>query len=64
MGGDIGEAAHFDMTLNDDVICSTIPDHSDNGDSDWAAGSCSAAVDVVAGKCCSDVVRICVKSIQ
>ena len=43
-----GEAGIFDMTLNDDVIC-TAPDHSHNGAHDWASGFCSAVVDVVAG---------------
>ena len=38
----------FDMRLNDDVICSTFPDHAQSG-TDVASGSCSAIVDVVAG---------------
>ena len=46
---DSGEYGRFDMFLNDDVICSTHPDHSDNGAGDDAPGSCSAVVDVVAG---------------
>ena len=44
--------SHFaliDMRLNDDVICSTRPDHSTNGSGDTAPGSCSAVVDIVAG---------------
>ena len=44
-----GEYAYFNMHLNDDVICSTWPDHSDNGDLDYTQGSCSAVVDVVEG---------------
>ena len=47
---DIGEFGRFDIRLNDDVICTTYPDHSDNGSSDYAPGSCSAIVDIVAGK--------------
>ena len=50
---DLGESGRFDMRLNDDVICTTQPDHSDNGGGDYAPGSCSAAGDVVAGKGCS-----------
>ena len=45
-----GEYGNFDMMLNDDVICSTIPDHASNGANDYAPGSCSAVVDLVAGK--------------
>ena len=44
-----GEAATFDMRLNDDVICTTLPDHSNNGASDYAPGSCSTVVDIVTG---------------
>ena len=44
-----GEYASFDMTLNDDRICTAYPDHSHNGDKDLAPGSCSAVVDVTAG---------------
>ena len=44
-----GESGIFDMTLNDDVICTAAPDHSHNGAYDWATGICSAVVDVVAG---------------
>ena len=44
-----GESGRFDMMLNDDIICSTVPDHSNNGASDYVTGSCSAVVDVVAG---------------
>ena len=47
---DQGEAGRFDMRLNDDVICTTDPDHNNNGAGDFAPGSCSAVVDVVAGK--------------
>ena len=43
-----GEFGIFDMTLNDDVICTAHPDH-DNGGNDRAPGSCSAIVDVVTG---------------
>ena len=46
---DDGESAYFDMTLNDDVICSTFPDHNSNGAGDFAPGSCSAVTDAVAG---------------
>ena len=45
-----GEFGHFNMRLSDDVICSTNPDHGSNGDNDYAPASCSAVVDVVAGK--------------
>ena len=44
-----GEYGRFEMTLNDNDICTTYPDHSNNGAQDWAPGSCSAVVDVVAG---------------
>ena len=50
---DDGEHGLFDMRFNDDVICSTHPDHSNNGNGDYAPGSCSAVVDIVAGKYCS-----------
>ena len=39
----------FDLELNDDIICSTLPDHNDGGVQDFGPGSCSAVVDVVAG---------------
>ena len=45
----IGEDGYFDMYLNSDIICSTIPDHGNSGANDYAQGSCSAVVDVVAG---------------
>ena len=35
------------MRLNDDVICTSRPDHNEL--SDLAPGSCSAVVDVVTG---------------
>ena len=41
-----GESGWFDMTLNDDVICSTYPDHNNNV---YAPGSCSAVVHVTSG---------------
>ena len=44
----IGEWGHFDMSLNDDVICLSYPDHLDSGP-DLAAGPCSAVVDAAAG---------------
>ena len=44
---DNGEAAHFDMRLNDVNICTTYPDHSDTND--YSPGLCSAVVDVIAG---------------
>ena len=47
-----GEFARVDMRLNDDVICSTRPDHNSNGASDNAVGSCSASLEIVAGKSC------------
>ena len=46
---DFGEFGRFDMRLNDDVICSTLPDHDTNGSNDYAPGSCSALVNAVAG---------------
>ena len=46
-----GEAARFDITVNDDEVCTTYPDQ--NATTDLAPGSCSAVVDVVAGKGCS-----------
>ena len=45
---DFGEFGYFDMYLNDDVICSTLPDHDILG-SDYPTGSCSAVMDVEAG---------------
>ena len=42
-----GEFGRFDMRLNNDVICSTLPDHSHNGIDDYAPGSCSAVVSVL-----------------
>ena len=46
---DDGEYAYIDIRLNDDVICSTLPDHNHNAASDLAPGSCSAVVDVMDG---------------
>ena len=46
---DDGEYGRFDMTLNDDIICTTEPDHTNNGNLDYAPGSCSAVVDVIEG---------------
>ena len=46
---DDGKNQRFDMRLNDDIICTTRPDHNNNGAADYASGSCSAVVDVVAG---------------
>ena len=43
------EYGRFDMRLNDDVICTAFPDHSNNGAGDAAPGSCSAVVGVVSG---------------
>ena len=43
------EYSYFDMRLNDDVICSTRPDQSNSSVSDVPSGSCSAAVNAVAG---------------
>ena len=45
-----GELGRFDMTLNDDVICSTWPDNNISGSGDYPSGSCSAVVDVTAGE--------------
>ena len=45
--GDNGEYGYFDMTLNDDVICSTRSEHSEVND--LALGSCSAVVDAIVG---------------
>ena len=45
---DQGDYGRFDIMLNDDIICTTWPDQ--NASSDLAPGSCSAVVDVVAGK--------------
>ena len=47
--GDYDDWAHFDLKLNDDVICSTLPDHNGGGVQDFAPGSRSAVVDVAAG---------------
>ena len=46
--GDEGEYGHFDMRLNDEVICTANPDHS-NGGLGFASGSCSSVVSLVAG---------------
>ena len=46
-----GEWSRYDIRLNDDVICSIFPDHSANGE-DVAPVSCTAVVNVVAGKGC------------
>ena len=54
--GDVGEFARFDMRLNDDVICSTVHDHNHSGSDDYAPGSCSAVVNVVAG---SNLTMLC-----
>ena len=47
--GDNAEYSIFDMRLNDDVICSTTPDHHTSGSFDFASGSCSAVTNVTAG---------------
>ena len=44
-----GESARFDMRLNGDVICTIYPDHDSSGANDFAPGSSSAVVRVVAG---------------
>ena len=54
--GDDGEYARFDMRLKDDIICSTYPDHNNNGLIDLAPGSCSAIVNLVAGKLCFEYI--------
>ena len=46
-----GEHALLDITLNDDIICTTWPDQDATGDP--STGSCSAVIDAVAGKDCS-----------
>ena len=46
---DAGETGGFHIKLNDDVMCTTYPDHNSSGDLDYAHGSCSAVVDAVAG---------------
>ena len=43
------EYGAFDMLLNDDIICTTRPDHDDPDSIDYPSGSCSAVVNVVAG---------------
>ena len=48
--GSHSEDATFDIKLNDDVICSTLPDSGNNGDLDYPSGSCGAIVNAVAGK--------------
>ena len=55
--GDDGESGRFDMRLNRVVICSTYPDHYNNGATDVAPGSCSAIVDIVAGNVYPTFVR-------
>ena len=48
---DDDEYGVFSMKLNYDVICSTWPDHDNIGlNLSYATGSCSAIVNVVAGK--------------
>ena len=44
-----GELGRFDMTLNDDGICSSYSDHNNNGANDFAPGSCNAVVNAVTG---------------
>ena len=46
----LGERGLFGIQLNDDIICSTYPDHSNSGASDYAPGSCSAVINVVEGE--------------
>ena len=46
---DEGEWGCFNIKINDDIICTTEGDHSDNGAQDLAPASCSAVVDAVAG---------------
>ena len=45
-----GETGGFHIKVSDDVMCTTYPDHNSSGDLDYAPGSCSAVVDVIAGK--------------
>ena len=49
--GDSNEYSIFDVTLNDDVICSTVEDTSCSTGSDAGQGGCGAVVYVVEGKC-------------
>ena len=44
-----GEAALFDMMLNDEQICSAFGNHLTSGDHDPAPASCSAVINAVAG---------------
>ena len=46
---DAGELGRFDMRLNDDIICTTYPDHDDSAELDYASGSCSVVVNLIAG---------------
>ena len=48
------------MKLNDNIICSTVPYHSNNGGSDTIPGSCTAIVNVTTGKYCSEILFIIV----
>ena len=55
---DAGEYGNFDMYLNNDVICSTLLDHTSSGVDDYPPGSCSAVVNLVAGKECPFIVHM------
>ena len=49
--GSMGEFAEFEMMLNDEMICSTYPDHNHSGAMDFAPASCTAVVEAFAGEC-------------
>ena len=55
---DAGEYGNFDMYLNNDVICSTLLDHTSSGVDDYPPGSCSAVANLVAGEECPFIVHI------
>ena len=45
---DVGEWGRFDLILNDERICTILPDEN-HGGVDYPMGSCTAVIDVVAG---------------
>ena len=47
--GSHSEDVHFDMELNDDVICTSFLDQGNSGDLDYPSASCSAIVNIVDG---------------
>ena len=56
--GSMGEFAEFEMMLNDEMICSTYPDHNHNGAMDFAPASCTAVVEAFAGECICSIQSI------